>query len=134
MCGSLLGRSSRPNRLCGGAGADLLANGVQLLHLRAGHDVDRANFGPLIGHHGVLAQTLDAHIANEHGDAHCHHAHQRIDVHLDHHPGGGTGYAHQGDQYNRLGPMLNGEALVPFESVIECRVISYLPSVIKWSS
>jgi len=116
---SILGGRSRPGSCCRGAGADLLANGVQLLHFRTGHDVDRADLGPLISHHGVLAQALDAHVANEDGDANGHNSHQGIKVHLDDHPGCRPSHAHQGDQNDRFGPMLDGKALLPFESVRE---------------
>lgn len=99
-----------------GACTDILAYRMQLLHFWAGDNVDWADFGTLIGNHCVFAQTLDAHVTNQHGSAHGQYAHQRLRIHLDDGPCGSAGHAHQGYQNDSLHPVLNGKALIPLES------------------
>lgn len=96
----------------------ILADCVELLDGRriARHNVNRAYLCPLVGNDRVFAQQLDAHVTDEYRNAGGQHTDDRIDVHLNDDPGTGAGDAHGGDQNERLGPVVDGESLLPVKS------------------
>lgn len=96
----------------------ILTNCLQFLGGRiARNNIDGADLGTLIRRHRVLAEQLHAHVADQDGRAGRQDAHNRIDVHLNDDPGTGAGYAHRRDQNERFRPVIDGEPLLPVESV-----------------
>lgn len=83
---------------------------------RRRHNVDRADLGPFDRRHRVFAQHLEQDVPDDDGEAGDEHAHKRVLVQLDDDPSAGARDAHQRHDDDRLGPVLDREALLPVEA------------------
>lgn len=84
---------------------------------RRRHDVDRTDLSPFDRRHGVLAEHLEQDVSDDDGKAGDEDAHERVLIELDDDPGAGPGDAHQRHDDDRLGPVLDCEALLPVEAI-----------------
>lgn len=84
---------------------------------RRRHDVDRAYLGPFDRRHSVLAEHLEQDVPDDDGEAGDEDTHERVLIQLDDDPGAGPRDAHQRHDNDRLGPVLDREALFPVEAI-----------------
>lgn len=93
---------------------------------RRRHDVDRADLGPFERRHRVLAEHLEQNVPDDDGKAGDKDPHERVLIELDDDPGAGTGDAHQRHDDDRLGPVLDREALLPVEAIAPLNLVRRL--------